>query len=71
LRLEVELFISERIMKTSLLQLSEHFKRNNSESGWASDKKMFGWKISQKREDRIDTALFCGTIWHNLFFLFG
>ena len=31
--------------------LEEYFKRNNSESGWASDKKMFGWKISQKRDD--------------------
>ena len=46
--------------------LREYFQRNNSEAGWASDKKMFGWKISQKREDRIDTALFCRDIWHNL-----
>jgi len=46
--------------------LEEYFKRNNSESGWASDKKMFGWKISQKREDRMNTALFVRMIWHNL-----
>ena len=47
--------------------LEEYFKRNNSESGWSSDKKMFGWQVRQKREDRIDTALFCRDIWHNLF----
>ena len=50
--------------------LREYFKRNNSESGWASDKKMFGWKISQKREDRIDTSLFVRAVWHNLLLLY-
>lgn len=47
--------------------LEEYFKRNNSESGFSGDKKMFGWKVRQKRDDRIDTALFCRDIWHNLF----
>jgi len=47
--------------------LEEYFKRNNSESGFSGDKKMFGWKVRQKRADRIDTALFCRDIWHNLF----
>jgi len=46
--------------------LEEYFKRNNSESGWSCDKKMFGWQVRQKRGDRIDTALFCRDIWHNL-----
>ena len=50
--------------------LEEYFKRNNSESGWASDKKMFGWKVSQKREDRIDTALFVRAVWHNLLLIY-
>jgi transposase len=50
--------------------LQEYFQRNNSESGWASDKKMFGWKINQKREDRIDTCLFVRAVWHNLFLLY-
>ena len=50
--------------------LREYFQRNNSESGWASDKKMFGWKISQKREDRIDTSLFVKAVWHNLLLLY-
>lgn len=46
--------------------LEEYFQRNNSESGWASDKKMFGWKVSQKRQDRIDASLFVKAVWHNL-----
>ncbi len=50
--------------------LEEYFKRNNSESGWASDKKMFGWKISQKRYDRMDVALFVRMVWHNLILIY-
>ncbi len=46
--------------------LEEYFQRNNSEAGWASDKKMFGWKVSQKRPDRIDASLFVKAVWHNL-----
>lgn len=51
--------------------LKEYFKRNNSESGFSSDKKMFGWRVSQKREDRIDTSLFVRTVWHNLLLLYN
>jgi len=50
--------------------LEEYFKRNNSESGWASDKKMFGWKISQKIYDRMDMALFVRMVWHNLILIY-
>jgi len=50
--------------------LEEYFKRNNSESGWASDKKMFGWRISQKRYDRMDMALFVRAVWHNLILIY-
>lgn len=50
--------------------LREYFQRNNSESGWASDKKMFGWKVNQKREDRINTSLFVRAVWHNLLLLY-
>lgn len=49
--------------------LHEYFRRNQSESGFSEDKKRFGWQIMQRREDRIDTADFCTTIWHNLFWL--
>jgi transposase len=51
----------------TLNYLEEYYKRENSESGWSADKKMFGWNVRQKREDRIDTALFCRAVWHNLF----
>lgn len=61
----------ERFLDDTLKYLAEYYKRENSESGFSGDKKLTGWKVSQKREDRIDTALFCGTIWHNLLFLFG
>ena len=50
--------------------LKEYFKRNNSESGFGADKKLFGWKINQKREDRIDTVIFCKVILRNLFYLY-
>lgn len=51
----------------TMKHLEEYFKRNNSESCFGADKKMFGWNVRQKRADRIDTALFCRDIWHNLF----
>jgi len=51
--------------------LEEYFKRNNSESEWAADKKMFGWRVSQKRQDRIDTSLFARAVWHNLLLIYA
>ena len=51
--------------------LEEYFQRNNSESQFSSDKKMFGWKISQKRQDRIDTCLLVRTVWHNLLLVYA
>lgn len=51
--------------------LEEYFKRNNSESEWAADKRMFGWKVSQKRQDRIDTSLFVRAVWHNLLLIYS
>ena len=59
-----------RFLCDTIKYLEEYFKRNNSESGWASDKKMFGWKISQKRYDRMDTALFVRMVWHNLILIY-
>jgi len=49
--------------------LKEYYRRENSESGISKDKKMFGWKVGQKREDRVDKAMFATTIWHNLLLL--
>lgn len=47
--------------------LKEYFQRNQSESGFAEDKKRTGWKISQKIEKRVDTAYSLTVLWHNLF----
>ena len=60
----------EEFVKDTMKYLEEYFKRNNSESGWASDKKMFGWKISQKIYDRMDMALFVRMVWHNLILIY-
>jgi len=49
--------------------LEDYFQRNQSESGIAEDKKRIGWKLGQKREDRIDTANGLTTIWHNIYWL--
>lgn len=56
-------------VKDPISYLEEYFKRNQSESGIAEDKKRIGWKLGQKREDRIDTANMCTTLWHNLYWL--
>jgi len=53
-------------VEETMKYLEEYYKRNNSESNWGADKKMFGGQVRQKREDRIDTALFCRDLWHNL-----
>jgi len=49
--------------------LKEYYKRNQSESGFAEDKRRTGWKLKQKRPDRVDTANFCTSLWHNLHWL--
>jgi transposase len=56
-------------VKDTMRYLEEYHQRSNSESGFAADKKMFGWSIAQRREDRIDCANFCTGLWHNLFSL--
>ena len=49
--------------------LEEYFQRNQSESGIAEDKKRTGWRLGQKRPDRIDTANMLTSLWHNLYWL--
>jgi len=51
--------------------LKEYFRRNQSESGFSEDKRRFGWRIPQRRKDRIETHNFCTALWHNLFWLAG
>lgn len=49
--------------------LHEYYGREQSESGIGEDKNRVGWTIAQRREDRIDTAVYCTGTWHNLLWL--
>ena len=60
-----------RFVEDTKLFLKDYFQRNQSESGFAEDKKRTGWKISQKKPERIDTANSVIYAWHNLFWLGG
>jgi transposase len=51
------------------LFLKDYFQRNQSESSFSEDKKRTGWKIFQKKPERIDTANAVIHAWHNLFWL--
>jgi transposase len=59
----------KEFVQNTMNYLQEYYKRENSEAGFSADKRMFGWGIAQKREDRIDGALFCIGLWYNLFYL--
>ena len=50
--------------------LREYYRRNDSENCFGVDKKLLGWKIGQKKEERIDTVIFCKVVWRNLFQLY-
>ncbi len=49
--------------------LEEYYRRNQSESCFAEDKKRTGWRLGQKRPERIDTANMLTSLWHNLYWL--
>lgn len=57
------------LMWYPFLFLKEYFRREHSESGFSADKRCDGWKIWQKREDRIHTATLLKGSWHNLLWL--
>jgi len=54
-------------VENTMKYLEQYHQRSNSESGFAADKRMLGWDIAQRRDDRIDSALFCTGVRHNLF----
>jgi transposase len=74
-----------RMIETPAEFLKSCFKRNLSESGFFSDKNRFRWLetavdaskillrkidlISQKKDDRRESALFCAAALHNIFFV--
>jgi transposase len=51
--------------------LKEYYRREHSEAGFSADKRMLGWRIAQRRGDRIETADRCHSTWHNLLNLYG
>jgi transposase len=53
------------------LFLGECFRRENSESGFSADKRCCGWKIWQRKDDRVETTTMCKGVWHDLFWLGG
>lgn len=55
-----------RFLEDTKAFLEEYFQRNQSESGFAEDKKRTGWRLVQKKEDRIETAYGLTNLWHNL-----
>ena len=57
----------EEFVEDTINYLEQYHQRSNSESGFAADKKMFGWNIAQKSDDRMEHALFCTGAWNNLF----
>jgi transposase len=60
----------KEFIEDTLNYLKQYYKRENSESEIGVDKRWFGWRVEQKREDRINIALACANLWHNLFRLF-
>jgi transposase len=58
-------------VNNTLPYLGEYYKRENSESQFSVDKRWFGWKVEQRRWDRINTAIACTTLWHNMFNLYS
>jgi len=51
--------------------LEQYYQREQSEAGFSADKRMLGWSIAQRRDDRIDRAQVCLSTWHNLLNLYG
>ncbi|MDI6917173.1 MAG: ISNCY family transposase [Thermoplasmatales archaeon] len=62
--------IMMEFVHNTLPYLEQYYLRNNSESGFSVDKRWFGWRVEQRREDRINTAMACTDLWHNLFNLY-
>ena len=59
----------KRFVKNPEDYFREYYRRNQSESSISEDKRRFGWRVAQRREDRVDTSVFCTTVRHNLFWL--
>ncbi len=63
--------IIRTLMTDPIAFLKEYYRRENSESAFAADKKFDGWKVTQKLDERISTAVMCKGVWHDLLWLTG
>jgi transposase len=54
-----------------LSYLEQYYRREHSEAAFGADKRMLGWRIAQRREDRIEMADRCHSSWHNLLNVYG
>lgn len=46
--------------------MGEYYRREHPEAGFSAGKRMLGWGIAQRLPRRIDCALTCTGLWHNL-----
>ena len=60
-----------KFVEETMGYLEQYYLREHSEAGYSADKRILGWSIAQRREDRINTAQTCKATWHNLLNLFG
>ncbi|SNQ61911.1 hypothetical protein MNV_540008 [Candidatus Methanoperedens nitroreducens] len=60
----------KEVVDNTIPYIEQYYPRNNSESGFSADKRWFGWKVGQKRDDRIGAALTCTGVRHNLLNLY-
>jgi transposase len=59
--------VIRRIAEEPIKFLRRYFMRNLSEAGFSADKRRFGWRIRQRREDRREMAMFSIALLHNVF----
>lgn len=59
--------VIRRVVENPKEFLKRYFMRNLSEAGFSADKRRFGWRIRQKREDRKEMAMFSIALFHNIF----
>ncbi|MEM3215649.1 MAG: hypothetical protein QXS17_01910 [Candidatus Micrarchaeaceae archaeon] len=59
----------DSIVEVCKKEFSEEKKQENSESGFSADKRCDEWKVWQRFDDRIDTAVMCEGVWHNILWL--
>ena len=60
-----------QIVEDPVAYLEHYFLREHSEAANSADKRMLGWTVPQRRNDRIGMADQCHATWHNLLNLYG